>query len=354
MIKDKVAFIGLGACGGNIALLFQKKGYTTLFINGSEQDNRSLGNARNILKLEGFDGCAGNRDLAMQALAENLEILEEVKKIKEEIIFLVFSTAGSTGSGLAPILCDVIEELNQTEGFGKTVCCIAVLPKKEEALQKHINGYNCVKELSEKTELGGCLLVDNSKMDSLEKINTTLVHQLNFFFCDESYSQRGNVDISERMKLLKQQGMLYVSVVCNGKSKESEYMESLLVKNVYAPIEKDGVLEYLAIINGSDISVDTDVIIKEVGIPQNIFLGFNGRKTITVLAGLSFPISYLTTIRKEAEKMWGMRMENRAKMGGMLKDFEFTNTVTPVVVDPPNKRKLNRLDTLRGLRKGVN
>ena len=57
MLKDKVAFIGLGVCGGNIALLFQKKNYHTLFINGSEQDNKSLSGARNILKLKGFDGC---------------------------------------------------------------------------------------------------------------------------------------------------------------------------------------------------------------------------------------------------------------------------------------------------------
>ena len=51
MLKDKVAFIGLGACGSNIALLFQKKHYHTLFINGSEQDNKALAGARNILKL---------------------------------------------------------------------------------------------------------------------------------------------------------------------------------------------------------------------------------------------------------------------------------------------------------------
>ena len=354
MIKNKIACIGLGACGSNIALLFQKRGYTTLFINGSEQDNKSLGTARNILRLTGFDGCGGDRDLAMQALAENLEILEEIKKIKEDVIFLIFSTAGSTGSGLAPVLCDVIEELNQTEGFGKTVCCIAVLPKKEEALQKHINAYNCIRELAEKPELGCCLLIDNSKMDSLEKINSTLVHQLNFFFCDESYSAKGNVDVSEKMKLLKQQGMMYVSVVCSGKSKGADYLEHLLVKNIFAPIEKDGIIEYLAVINAAEITVDAEAVIKEVGIPQNVFLGFNGKKTITVLSGLSFPIGYLTKIREEAERIWGDRMQSRNKVGGILKDLNFDNTGIPVVQEPPTKRKLNRLELLRGLRKGVN
>lgn len=87
MLKDKVAFIGLGACGSNIALLFQKKHYHTLFINGSEQDNKALAGARNILKLKGFDGCGGDRQKAEEALANNMEIIEEIKKIKEPIIY---------------------------------------------------------------------------------------------------------------------------------------------------------------------------------------------------------------------------------------------------------------------------
>ena len=90
MIKDKVAFVGLGACGSNITLLFQKRGYTCFYINGSEQDNKSLSGARNILKLKGHDGFGGDRSISEVALADNIEIIEEIKKIKEEIIYLVF------------------------------------------------------------------------------------------------------------------------------------------------------------------------------------------------------------------------------------------------------------------------
>lgn len=63
------------------------------------------------------------------------------------------------------------------------------------------------------------------------------------------FSARGNVDISEKMKLLKQNGMLLMSVVCNGKAKGVEYLESLLTKNVFAPVESDAVVEYIAVIN---------------------------------------------------------------------------------------------------------
>lgn len=352
MIKDKVAFIGLGACGSNITLLFQKKGYTSFYINGSEQDNKSLSGARNILKLKGYDGCGGDRTVSEIALANNLEIIEEIKKIKEEIIYLVFSTAGSTGSGLAPILCDIISELNDTEGLGKTVCCIAVLPKRNEALQKHINAYNCIKELAEKDDIGSCLLIDNNKMDSLERINTIFVNQMDCFLTDEAYSSKGNVDISERMKLIKQRGMMVLSVVCNGKvGKPVEYLEALLTKNVFAPIESDGIVEYIAIINSLEETVQVDRIKKAVGIPVNVFIGYGAKKTITIVSGLSLPFTYLSEIREYAEGQFEERMQSRSKMGGMLKELNFGSPV-PIVQEVPKKKNLNRLEKLRNMQGG--
>lgn len=347
MLKDKVAFIGLGACGSNIALLFQKKNYHTLFINGSEQDNKSLAGARNILKLKGFDGCGGDRQKAEEALASNLEILEEIRKIKEPIIYLVFSTAGSTGSGLAPIMCDVITELTEQEGIKKTVCCIAVLPKRNEALQKHINAYNCIKELSDKDYIGSCILVDNNKQDNLSKINSMLVSTMDLFFTEESYSSKGNVDISERVKMIEQRGAFVLSAVCNGKARGIELLETLFQRNVFAPIEPDAVVEYIAIINSLDEGVDIDAIIKAVGIPQNIFQGYGAKKTITILSGLSFPITYLTEIKENAEETFKTRMENR-DVGKTLKELTL-NVSKQQSPKQELKKKLSRLDMLRAL-----
>ena len=347
MLKDKVAFIGLGACGSNIALLFQKKHYHTLFINGSEQDNKALAGARNILKLKGFDGCGGERQKAEEALANNLEIIEEIKKIKEPIIYLVFSTAGSTGSGLAPIMCDVISELNEQEGLNKTICCIAVLPKRNEALQKHINAYNCIKELSEKDNIGSCILVDNNKLDNLSKINSTLVAILDLFFTEESYSVKGNVDLSERMKMISQNGVFLLSAVCNGKAKGLELLESIFSKNIFAPVEPDAVVEYMAVINSLDEGIDVDAVIKAVGIPQNIFQGYGAKKTITILSGLSFPITYLTEIRENAEEQYKTRMMSRSE-GQKLQDLNL-NEPKQQAKEPQVKPKMSRLDMLRKL-----
>lgn len=348
MLKDKVTFIGLGACGSNIALLFQKKNYHTIFINGSEQDNKALSGARNILKLKGFDGCGGDRKKAEEALANNLEIIEEIRKIKEQVIYLVFSTAGSTGSGLAPILCDVLRELNEEENLGKTICCIAVLPKRNEALQKHINAYNCIKELAENDHIGSCILVDNNKLESLSKINSTLVSTLDMFFTEESYSARGNVDLSERMKMIEQRGVFLLSAVCNGKARGIELLESLFTKSIFAPVEPDGVVEYLAVINSLDEGIDIDAVMKAVGIPQNIFQGYGAKKTITILSGLSFPITYLSEIRENAEEQYRARMESRS-VGKELQELNLNNTKQRNETKG-SRPKVSRLDMLRRLK----
>ena len=350
MIKENVAFIGLGACGGNIALGFQKKNYHTLFINGSEQDNQALQGARNILRLKGFDGCGGNRKNAELALANNLEIIKEIRKIKEDIIFLVFSTGGSTGSGLAPIICDLILELNEDEAFSKTICCMAVLPKRTEALQKHINAYQCIKELSEKSGIGGCILIDNNKMDDVMKINGVIVNLLDLFLTDESYSKRGNVDKSERLIMLGQRGALLLSKVCTSKVTDLEILESLFTKNIFAPIEPDGVVEHIAVINSTEEGISIEPIKKAVGMPQNVFIGYGAKKTITVLSGLSFPITYLQEIKENAELSHKERIKNRSN-SGQLQELNLESIVPTPNCNSSVQKKVSRLEMLRQLKK---
>lgn len=97
-----------------------------------------------------------------------------------------------------------------------------------------------------------------------------------------------------------------------------------------------------------------DAIIKAVGIPQNVFTGFGAKKTITIVSGLSFPITYLSEIREQAEEKWQERMQTRSKVGGQLKEVDFCNGGMPVVQEKPIKKKLNRLEMLRNIRNGGN
>ena len=66
MLKDSTAVIGLGLGGMTVTYEFQERNYLTYSVNGSEQDIKSIPNAKNSMRLEGYDGLAGNRELAYQ------------------------------------------------------------------------------------------------------------------------------------------------------------------------------------------------------------------------------------------------------------------------------------------------
>ena len=99
MIKNNVAIIGIGLAGETVGYDFQQRNYNTLLINGSIQDNNTLPNAKNVMVLEGYDGLAGNRELAFEALKNNKDIVKKITQIEEKIIFVIASGGGTTGSG---------------------------------------------------------------------------------------------------------------------------------------------------------------------------------------------------------------------------------------------------------------
>lgn len=107
MLKNDVAVVGAGLGGATVAYGLQQKNYRAYLINGSEQDNRTIPDAKNVLILEGYDGLAGDRSLALEALQRNKQILKTISEIEQKIVLCVASGGGSTGSGNLPYICDM-------------------------------------------------------------------------------------------------------------------------------------------------------------------------------------------------------------------------------------------------------
>ena len=49
MLKNDVAVVGAGLGGATVAYGLQQKNYRAYLINGSEQDNRTIPDAKNVL-----------------------------------------------------------------------------------------------------------------------------------------------------------------------------------------------------------------------------------------------------------------------------------------------------------------
>ena len=93
MLKNDVAVVGAGLGGATVAYGLQQKNYRAYLINGSEQDNRTIPDAKNVLILEGYDGLAGDRSLALEALQRNKQILKPFQRLSRRLSYALRQAA---------------------------------------------------------------------------------------------------------------------------------------------------------------------------------------------------------------------------------------------------------------------
>lgn len=162
---------------------FVQRHYKGAAANGSEQDHKALGDVPNKYILQGFDGFGGHRERAMDCLAGNEDFIKFVEGIKEDIVFILFAGGGSTGSGCAPIVAEMLLEEKDEEGNPvKTVCPVIALPASGESLAKHKNAYETVQELQEIEGLGATFFLNNDSNENYDyTIRILQVCWMNFF-----------------------------------------------------------------------------------------------------------------------------------------------------------------------------
>ena len=302
MIKNDVCVVGVGLGGENVGYDFQQRNYATYLINGSQQDNRTLPDAKNVLVLDGYDGLAGDRSLAVEALKANKNIIKKIKEIEQKVILFVATGGGTTGSGTVPPLVNIACTLPD-----KIVCACLMMPRRDEPIQKRLNAYNAAKELMEIPEIGAVIFVNNEADADLNKINYNLVNMLDAFFTDNSSSSSSNFDDSEKLKMLSDHGAFIISMRSDNKAKTGEMdhrpkvstqdmVTALTAKNIFLPINNDGIVSHIGIINQRDNHIDEKEIINAIGIPENIFTGSNGTVQIVCASGLGFPVEYIVDV----------------------------------------------------------
>ena len=189
-IRENCYMLGLGSTGGKIYKEFVQRHYKGAAANGSEQDHKALGDVPNKYILQGFDGFGGHRERAMDCLAGNEDFIKFVEGIKEDIVFILFAGGGSTGSGCAPIVAEMLLEEKDEEGNPvKTVCPVIALPASGESLAKHKNAYETVQELQEIEGLGATFFLNNDSKAAISQYFSNLIgealKQYDCFYIDK-------------------------------------------------------------------------------------------------------------------------------------------------------------------------
>lgn len=347
MLKDKTTVIGIGLAGETVGLDFQIRNYTSYLMNGSTQDNQTLTGAKNVMVLEGYDGLAGDRSLALEALKKNAPILKKLSEIENQIVICIASGGVSTGSGTIPYICDIVSKPSNI------VVAILLMPRPDEPIQKRLNAYNAAKELMDTESIGAIIFVDNAAYPELKKVNAMLVNMLDAFLTDTSSSSGSNFDDSEKMKMLKEHGAFVLAMLSdnkNGKTTSQDIVTALTAKNIFLPINNDGVVGNIGIINQKGNKIDEHELIKAIGVPENVFVGNNGRVNIACASGLGYPVEYITKLGKSAVEEQKKRMEKRESLS-TLDDLGIDDIEVPEIPKKktPGKRKQITWDFINSL-----
>lgn len=346
-LKDKVMFIGLGNYGCKQGKIFFDMGYKVMFANGSEQDLKVLGNVPNIYRLNHFDGLGGHRELGIDLLARNKEFVDALENIKEEIVFPISASAGSTGSGTAPI----VEELVLNIDDSKIVCPINALPSSDESIIKHRNAYQAVQDLMElKESLGATFFINNDVDKDYEYINKTFAELLDNFLTNNSYGALNNFDESERIEMLRDSGAMVLSLGKVG-TKVPTMIEKITNNGIFAPIEDNKICENIVVIHAGNDNrdIETRSIVAEVGKSKNVFEGYNNgdKGTLIAVSGLDYPISHVSKLGEIAQKAYEERKRSRQQSGRKkLADLSFMEDDTPKPV-VSEKKSSSKLDVMR-------
>lgn len=350
-LKEKCRILGLGCYGGKQAKEFTSWGYKVNAANGSEQDLKALGDIPKY-KLQGFDGFGGHRERALDCLAQNSEFMDFVGNIEEEIVFVIFGGGGSTGSGCATIVAEMLLEHNEDGGETpkKIVCPVIALPSLDEPIAKHRNAYQAVQELQGIEGLGATFFINNDSGKNYSQLNSTFTKFLNTFLTNDSYGELNNFDESERIEMLKDSGMMVISLM-GTKDKEQDLDQTLLLQKltkdgIFAPVESDKICEHIAIIHAghNNADIESEKIIAEVGKPKNVFEGYNGRSTLVAVSGLDYPVSHVTKLGDTAKTAYDERQRNR-KHASKLESLDFMEDEAPKVT--AEKKKSTKLEEMR-------
>lgn len=245
MIKE--AIIGIGNTGNQIASLGKKElNIPVLAINSSEKDLATIEDSIPkvlISDKEGlFKGAGKDRKLAKSLLKDSIMNLINGPELKKtlndvDVVFVVSSTGGGTGSGTAPLLANIISDVYQN------VKCIlvGVLPVNNEALSAHVNSLEYLRELYKVLDDQTYMLYDNDNLSDLpsykilDTINQEIISDMKVIRGDYSMTTKyDSIDDRDMMRLISFPGRIVISRVEDFKEKdvESKPIESMIIDSI--------------------------------------------------------------------------------------------------------------------------
>ena len=329
----KLGFLGIGQCGGNIANEFAKIGYKSIAINTSSTDLSKLDHiheTNQLLISTGIQGAGKNPEFGKQALEEHIEdVMHLISQVFDEdmdMLFVCAGLGGGTGSGIAPLLTQILTEQGQDTGM------VVTIPSQMESPKVKIVALTAFEELSQNADLGTVFVVDNSKTTNLPStmgiqtkyniVNENVARKLHAINEISTMPSEVSFDARDFKTLLEARGSALITTINIediAELKEDAFLAMMaqrtLKDTIYAATDfkhAKGCAFLFELPEGGSNFLTEDSFYKmqrEFGTPFETFMGLYERKqkgrdvTLSVLlTGLPFPQESLTTLRTSVEE----------------------------------------------------
>jgi len=322
MVKS-IGILGVGQAGGNIAEIASSMGFQTALINTNQRDGLVNTRVEKKYFVPGYNGAGQDRSIGLRAVNENYrEMIDFVQKSFKNIrhLLVAFSTDGGTGSGMSPLLIDLL--LDQLPGVN--IGAIAVVPDRNVLAGNRINAAECIEEISKIDSLSSVFLVDNDQMRKLNpqsskhQIYLSSNHQVmeainHVLQVTKKSSFYGNFDETDLMNILGTRGVTIISSAAITDAKTTSDVASKIqqswANSIFCPVEAAGVIRAGLIYEGPEKMaklINVPAVFEKVGEPLELFEGTyisESDPTITtILAGLPFPARRMQTLEESLEK----------------------------------------------------
>lgn len=257
-----VSVVGIGNAGSQVAALAQQElSVDVLAINSSENDFYTLPESVPRVPIGDLRGAGKDRKTAKVFLKSKVMSMMEdndIKNIlKKDVVFVVSSTGGGTGSGSSIVLANIIKEV-----FVDThVIVVGILPTLAEAFSTQVNTIEYMKELVEISKDMTYMMYDNEKFakeptqNMMDHINASIVQDINVlrgtYNVPTKYS---SIDERDTMNIISTKGRIAMSSLYDIKEKDldGKTIEEMLIEqlkvNAHSELQRDMIVNRTGII----------------------------------------------------------------------------------------------------------
>jgi len=260
-----VGIIGCGNAGNQVCSECSKMypDIPILAINCSEKDLSTLNSSISKFLIGDGRGAGKNREEAKEFLESSIMAMIENDNFRDflkelDLVFIVSSIGGGTGSGISLALTEIIKEVAADKCFPISV---GILPTVEEALATQENSLSYLTELYEVSEKPTYMLYDNEKysklpsMDMMNKINQEIVNDINVLRGYYNSSTRYNsIDERDSLTIITTPGRILVASLFDVKDEDinDNNIEDMFIneikKNGHAKLQDDKIVNRTGII----------------------------------------------------------------------------------------------------------